>query len=188
MRISAANSSPWAPVAIIMILFGGYFSMSSMGTMWSSSTRLRCLMMSTLFLMLRPSITTFLPYLLAMRMNSMIRSTCEAKVAMITRPGTLATIESIFFRMKSSEGEKPGFSIPVESMVKRRTFLSLNILYCSTSLSVGTPFSLSTLTSPVFTMSPRGVSIITPVESGIECVSPKKRTFKFGVIAIDLSL
>src|SRR3989338_5462192 len=47
-------------------------------------------------------------------------------------------------------------------------YRSLKIEYCSISRSLGIPFTLSMRTSPVATTSPRGVSIITPVESGIE--------------------
>ncbi len=69
--------------------------------------------------------------------------------------------------------------------MSKRTFLFLKNLYCSISFSDTIPFVLSTLTSPVPTISPSGVSIIIPVESGIECVVPKNLIFIFDVIGMN---
>ena len=72
-------------------------------------------------------------------------------MTMIEYKGDIIVVD-IGFQFKDED--TPGFSIEVESIVRSKTFISLNLLYCSTSSSVGTPFMLSTLTSSINTMFP----------------------------------
>ena len=141
---------------------------SSMEMACLISDNRNCLIISKLVFILRPSIATFRPYFLAISIKPIIRSTCEEKVAISTRPGASVTILSTVSITALSEIAQPARSTPVESIAKNKTFRSLKILYCANSFSAGTPFLFSTRTSPVKTKSPSGVSIITPAESGIE--------------------
>ena len=129
--------------------------------------------MSMLVLILRPSITTFLPISSQTLITLMRRSNCDAKVPIIKRLFTVLMICSRVSNTFASEAEKPARSELVESHKSARFLLSPIFSQLSRSATTTLPSSWTSLISPVTTTSPCLVSIATPIASGIEWVTRK---------------
>ncbi|KKW44788.1 MAG: hypothetical protein UY94_C0013G0008 [Parcubacteria group bacterium GW2011_GWA2_56_21] len=156
MRISAANSSPCAPVERMTILSGGYLAMSCAGIMvplsiLSSPARSA---ISILFLIERPSVTIFFPYFSALSMMLIMRSNCDANVPMIRRLETVLMISSSVCWTRFSGIENPSRSAFVESAIKKRFLSFASSPHVCTSRSEGTPSSCSSFKSPERTTLP----------------------------------
>ena len=104
------------------------------------------------------------------------RAAFDAKVVTSTRPRALATCSAMPLWTPSSDPEAASWKTLVESHTKARTpsspiWVSTSGLDASPSTGVSSIFQ-----SPVWNTRPNGVSINTPLPSGIECDSATKRT------------
>src|SRR3989344_3606037 len=113
-----------------------------------------------------------------------MRSNCEAKVPIISRPDTVLMMSPSVWMTRFSGIEKPSFSAFVESAMKNIFLSFASAPQVCRSRSVGIPSSWSSFRSPVMTTFPCGVSMEQPIESGMECVTGKDKRDTTDVVKV----